>query len=302
MSTALVEKDLDAAIAERFGAITHKIDEMRESFMPLVIRGIDDTVGFKAVHAARMTVKNHRVAVEKRRKELKEDALRYGQAVDAAAKNITALLSPIEDHLASEEKTVNEEKERIKNAERLRIEAEEKAKREAEEARLKAERDAEIERMRIEREKLAEQQRVLDEEKRKIEAERKRIVEHQAEQQRAIDAEKRRLADIESARLRAIENERIRTEAAEKARLETEQRIAREAAEAKAKREAEEAAKLRIEQLRPDRDKLLVVADSVAAIDIPAVSMQAAKCAERIKLFIHDAAATVRRIVDEEIK
>jgi hypothetical protein len=57
------------------------IAEMADKYLPLKINGIDDREGFKAVHAARMIVKDSRIKVEKKRKELKEDALRYGQAI-----------------------------------------------------------------------------------------------------------------------------------------------------------------------------------------------------------------------------
>ena len=61
-----------------------------------------------------MVVKNHRVAVEKKRKDLKADALEWGRKVDAEAKRITVLLEPIEVHLQTEEDKVTKEKERIR--------------------------------------------------------------------------------------------------------------------------------------------------------------------------------------------
>jgi len=70
-----------------------------------------------------MVVKNHRVAVEKKRKDLKADALEWGRKVDAEAKRISALLEPIEVHLQTEEDKVTKEKERIK-AEKIRLEQE----------------------------------------------------------------------------------------------------------------------------------------------------------------------------------
>lgn len=90
------------------------ITEMRERFMPLAIKGVEDREGYKAVRDARLLVKNTRVGIEHKRKALKEDALRYGRAVDAEAKRITAQLEPIEEHLETQEKVVDDEKERIK--------------------------------------------------------------------------------------------------------------------------------------------------------------------------------------------
>ena len=103
------------------------IAKLKAEYMPLKIKAIDDAVGYKLVRAARMEVKALRIDVEKTRKGLKEESLIFGRAVDGEAKRITALLEPIEDYLHTQEKTVNEEKQRIKdeeaNKERERIQA-----------------------------------------------------------------------------------------------------------------------------------------------------------------------------------
>ena len=255
------------------------IAEMSADYMPLTINGLDDTEGFKAVHAARMVVRTTRVDVEKKRKELKADALKFGRTVDSEAKRITALLAPIEEHLQSEEDRFLKEKERIKT-EAARIEqdrldaikAEEEARlqaeRDAEAAKIKAEQDAENERLRVEREKLeaerlamdaarkemAEKARIaeekLDAERQAYEAEQKRLADIEQQkldtqrkameaEQEKIRAEKQRIADIEAERVRKEDMEKAKAEAAEEAKREAEERIAREAEEAKAKAEAE---------------------------------------------------------------
>ena len=43
--------------------------EMAEQYMGLTINGLDDKEGFATVHEARMTVRNTRVTIEKKRKE-----------------------------------------------------------------------------------------------------------------------------------------------------------------------------------------------------------------------------------------
>lgn len=91
------------------------IAELSNQYMTMKVNSATDDVGYKMVHYARMVVKGKRVEVEKKRKELKEDALRYGKAVDTEAKRITALLEPIEDHLAAQEKIVDDEKARLKS-------------------------------------------------------------------------------------------------------------------------------------------------------------------------------------------
>lgn len=297
MSVTLEETNVGESGLQRFCPTDSAIAEMASQYMPLAIQGVDDSEGYQLVHAARMSVRGHRVAVEKVRKELKADALKYGRKVDAEAKRITALLMPIEDHLAAEEDAYISEKERIRNAERLAAEAAAKAEadrikaeQEAEAARIKAEQEAEAAKLRTERERLAEEQRRLD------------------EQRRQMEAEKKRLADIEAARQREIENERIRAEAAEKARIETERRIEREAAElkaradaraaeAKARADAEAAAKSRAEALRPDKEKLMAFAGMVGGLEIPTVSDDSADAVESIRIVLNNAAKSIRTII-----
>jgi uncharacterized FlgJ-related protein len=123
----------------KFNVTDAAIAQMAERYMKLTINGLEDTEGFKAVHVARMDVKGRRIEVEKTRKSLKEEALRFGKLVDGEAKRITALIAPIEEHLQSEEDKIQAEKDRIK-AEEI-----EKAKAESAERAIEAERLAKIE-------------------------------------------------------------------------------------------------------------------------------------------------------------
>ena len=288
------------------------IATLAERFLPLKINGVEDKDGFTAVHEARIMVKGYRVDIEKKRKELKQEALEYGKKVDTEAKRITCLLEPIEDHLIKEEDAYNAAKEAIKNAARLRAEAEARAKAEAEAAALKAQQEAEAARLRAEAEKLAAERRAMEAERRKAEeaaaAERAR----QKAQQDRIDAERRkveeerqRLANIEAARQRDLERQRIARQAAESARIETEARIKREAEEKAAREKAEaekaEAAKIRAEALRPDREKLLVVASIVAGISMPLVSDVAYTTALAITRILDKAAEDILAAINRDL-
>ena len=103
------------------------IDELRAEFMPLAIVSIDDKIGFEAVHEARMTIRDKRISIEKRRKELKAHALTYGEQVDGEAKRLTALLEPVEAHLEGEEarykEWVADKKKAAEAAERAKVDA-----------------------------------------------------------------------------------------------------------------------------------------------------------------------------------
>jgi Icc-related predicted phosphoesterase len=279
-----------------------EISALKEKFMPLEINGVNDTGGAKAVHNARIIIKNHRVDVEKRRKELKADSLKWGQRVDAEAKRITGLLDPIEQHLIGQEDAYEAEKERIKNAERLRLEAEARAKQEAEAARLKSEHDAEVARMKAEAEKIASERAALDAERARIEAQAQALADATAAHQREVDAEERRkaavlqaerdrLAAIELVKQRQLEIEEAKAKAAERARIETESRIAREAEEAKQKTEREEATRIRLEELRPDKEKMLAFADKLDTLQIPRIFESAM---EEVHKVISEASEKIR--------
>lgn len=301
---------------------------LADKYMGLTISGLDDRKGFDAVHAARMTVKNTRVAVEKRRKELKADALAYGQAVDAAARELTGLLTPIESHLEAEEQAVVDAREKIKREaeERRRQIAQDrydkliacgvmpslpevaaltdeqfavaladaekiKAEREAAElARQKAEAEA-AEKRRAEEAKLAAERAELEAMRKQQEADAARL-----------KAESDRLAAEEQAKQRAIELEKAKAEAAEKARIETEKRLAEEAAmkvaadelrrlREKEEADAAEAARLKAEAERPQREKILAVAEAVEALEFPA-----GPGSDDVKAVLANAAAAIRVI------
>jgi len=283
----------------RFSPTDAAIAAMAAEYMPLKIVDVNDAAGFQAVHSARMVVKQHRVAVEKVRKDLKADALEYGRKVDGEAKRICGLLAPIETHLEQQENAYNTARDAIRNAARLKAEREAAAAKAAEEARIKAEQEAENERLRIERERLDAERAAMQAEQARIEsaqqAERERLDrERQAmeAEQRAVAAEQQRLAQVEADRLRAIENERIRQEAGEQARVETEQRLAREAADA-------EATRLRAEALRPDHDKLLSIAEQIEQIRVPSVSAEATPFAIRIQSVLLKTTDAICAIVAE---
>lgn len=239
------------------------IAKMAEQYMVLRIDGIDDKKGFDIVHKARMDVKNHRVAVEKKRKELKADAWAYGKMVDSEAKRLTAMLEPIEEHLAAEEQAVLDEKARIQ--------------REKEEAaqRVLDERVAALQAVGVTpsvglvrawsdeqyAEQLATATRIYEEEKAKAEAEAEERARKEAEEAEARRKEQERLAAerAEVERQRAeMEAQRQKEEEARRAEREAMEAELRKQEALRMEREAEEQAKLRAERekLEAERRKL----------------------------------------------
>ena len=91
------------------------ISQMREKYMALELTDLTDKEAYSVVCFARKEVKGKRIAVEKRRVELKKDALSWGKLVDSSAKHIFEQLKPIEEHLQAEEDKVKLEKQRIED-------------------------------------------------------------------------------------------------------------------------------------------------------------------------------------------
>ena len=97
------------------------IQELADRYSGLTISGIDDKEGYKAVKAARIVMKGYRVDVDKRRKELNEDALKHQRMINSEAKRITEKLVYIEDSLANEEKKIDSLNAEIKAEEQRKI-------------------------------------------------------------------------------------------------------------------------------------------------------------------------------------
>ena len=108
------------------------------------------TSDMKMARIGRLELREKRLAIENTRKELKEQSLREGKAIDGIANVLKALIVPIEDYLEKQEKFV--EIRLTERTEQLRLEAEKKI----EEERIAKEKfeAEEREKMRLENEKL----------------------------------------------------------------------------------------------------------------------------------------------------
>jgi len=139
------------------------IEDLGKKYMTLKINGLEDKDGYSVVHQARMTMKDLRVRIEKKRKELKEDSLAYGRAIDGEAKRINSLIEPIENYLTAQEEEIDKTKEQIR-LENERIKYEELQKKFAPE----------------QAEKLAKEKEELDKQRAEQEDERQRLSEERA--------------------------------------------------------------------------------------------------------------------------
>ena len=318
----LQTKDIDTALAN-FSPADAAIEGMASRYLPLRVDGIKDKDGLAAVREARRDVRDHRIRVEKTRKELKADALEYGRRVDAEAKRITALLEPIESHLDAEVKLVEAEQARLaaereakKRAaldarmsrlaqfefqavpsevealdvdgfkallEKAEAEFMERKEREAAEARAEAERQAAIE---AERQRMEAERAELDRQQKLAEQARLEVERQKAE----IAAEREKLE-------REKQLEAAKALAAEKAAKDERERIEREAA---AKAAAEKAAKAeaeRLEALLPTKKRLMDYAASIRAAKNPFDG----QIASRVSAILNEAAGKIEQM-SQEIK
>lgn len=99
---------------KKFDVVVPAIEELKKTYLPLKIKSIEDKEGYEKVSKALRFMISKRNEVEEKRKELKADSLAYGKAVDGRAKEITFLLTPIEEHLRLEKEKIDDEIEALK--------------------------------------------------------------------------------------------------------------------------------------------------------------------------------------------
>lgn len=303
-----------------------EIAKLASQYMPLAIADAKDKQGYEIVHAARMDVKQKRVMVEKTRIELKADALRYGKAVDAEAKRLTALLEPIEGHLTKQEEVYTAEIERQK-AEKARAAAAKLQERISDLQAFGAQINLEVLRAMSDSDFAVALKTAADAWE-KAEAERKRLAEETAKREAEMMAERERAAkameearriaqeamaaqvaaekatrdaqEAERAAAAKVQAEKDKAAAVERARIEEAERIKAEA-EAKAQRAAEIAAlkaenDRRDEELRPVMERIAALA---SAIETLAVALPFDPASTKAKDIVIAAASRLRALAEE---
>lgn len=200
----------------------------------IVVTDENQVAEMKMAREGRLFLRAKRIEVEKARKQLKEQALREGRAIDGIANVLKALIVPIEEYLDEQEHYV--EKKRAAEEEARRLEAE-KLLREKEE-RERLEREAEERRIREENERLRKE---AEEKAAALKAEREAAAKAQREAEAKAEREKKAAEEKSRKEREEIEAQaKAEREAAEKAaREEREKAIAEERAKAKAKAKKE---------------------------------------------------------------
>lgn len=292
----------------------------------IVVTDVEDKKGMKLAGDTRKAIKAIRVAGEKKRKELKEDALRTGQAIDAIFRPFDLALTTHEEYLAQQENFAE------------RIEAERMA-------RVKAERDAKLASLGVDPAgyvTAAMTDQAFADCVAGIEAQKKAAAEAAAKAEAERIAKEK--ADAEAREAQRIENERLRAEAAEREKaLQAERaqaaaaaeqaRKEREAVEAKARAEREAAERVATEERRkreaaerelrekqaeadrqakaeaaaakkaaraPDKTKVLDVAERLRTLQLPEVkSEEASALLGQVNMRISQLASWIEQQADQ---
>ena len=261
--------------------------EWKEKAMAINVTNAAQKEEIKQARTARLALKGIRVDTEKRRKEMKEESLRKGKAIDGMANVIFYLIEPIEKYLQEQEDFS------------ARLEAKER-----EETRQLREIESDpywaffpqtVDLGTITDEVFASLLNGAKLQKQAADAERKRQEDEAAEKLR-IELEAREAQRLENIALRekAAEQDEImrkEREAAQKAQREIQdvldtERFARKAIEAEDLREKEEAERIAHEAAQaPDLDKMRAYAAKIRAIETPALSSIELAC--RFSVFIN---------------
>lgn len=314
--------DLLAKFAEPFQQAQYIINESKG----ITVTSEDQKAEMEEARVARLELKRLRVDTEHTRKELKEQSLREGKAIDGMANIIKAMIIPTEEYLESQEKF----------AERLAAEryahrcAERKsqlekyvtdptyfkyedlgdeefkaliqqlvdAKAAREEAERKAKEVAEAEAKRLEEERVAREKAAAAEAERmrkENEKLRSEAIAREAElaEQRAIEEKRQAVERAEQEKKLAAEQAKAAEERAKREAIEAEQRRQAEV-EAKAKAQAEEEQRQAL--LAPDKEKLVKFADDIERIQLPAVAnREAGKVLDETKDFLSRISKNLRQ-------
>jgi len=185
----------------------------------IVVTDESQVAEMKMAREGRLFLRQKRIAVEKARKQLKEQALREGKAIDGIANVLKALIVPIEEYLDEQEHFVEIKQQAEEEARRLEAE---KALREKEEAERKA-KEEEQKRIVAENERLRKE---TEARQRQLEKERAEADERIRKEREAADAKIRK--EREAAEAKLAEERRIAEAKAKKEREELEKKLAEE--------------------------------------------------------------------------
>jgi hypothetical protein len=236
-------------ILEKFQNYFEIAAQWEQKAKGIVVTDASQKAEMQMAKAGRLFLKEKRVTLEKARKELKEQSLREGKAIDGIANVLKAVIVPIEEYLEKQERFVEIQKEEAEAAHRAEVERrmeEERIAKEKAEAEERERIRLENERLKaeaIEREKQAQAERerqakILAEQQAKAAAEKKAIEDKARKEREAAEAKARKEREVIEAAARIEREKQAKILAEQKAKADAERKKQEEVLR-KAKEEAE---------------------------------------------------------------
>ena len=111
-----LEKTTQSMLIASFVPFLQKVQQWKKDAEALVVTDATQTAKMKMAREARLELKRIRNEADKTRKMLKEDSLRYGKAVQGIYNIIEYTVVPIEEHLERQEKFVEIQEQKEKEA------------------------------------------------------------------------------------------------------------------------------------------------------------------------------------------
>lgn len=113
-----VSQDSQKALVEAFGGPFEEVGEILADYQNIKVTDVTQIKEMAEAREKRIALKNARTTVERKRKELKEDSLKTGRAIDAVARFVKEQIEPAEKYLETQEK-FKELRDKAEAAERL---------------------------------------------------------------------------------------------------------------------------------------------------------------------------------------
>ena len=115
IATVTANEQISLMISDAFSGFFQEAFEWKEKAYGLIVTDFTQTDLMKEARQSRLAVKAIRVAIENKRRQLKEDYLKTGQAIDKIAGELKQALEGIEEHLDKQERFEQIETARIRD-------------------------------------------------------------------------------------------------------------------------------------------------------------------------------------------
>jgi hypothetical protein len=302
-----IAKNSAQQLIDVFGAPFTEAGKIIKDYESIVVTSEDQLDIMAEAKTKRLLLKRVRTTVENKRKELKEDSLRTGKAIDAVAKYIKDTITPVENYLELQEmfaKTQQAKRDAEKRELRLKqltpytdnpfmydyfSMTEEMFTELVDTLKLQHERKLEEER-RVEEQRIAKEKFEAEEQER-VRAENLKL-RKEAEERDAREIKERKQREAEQ----RIAQDKLDEERKKREALEAEQRAEREKLETERKQHEEE---IRQSLLAPDKEKLLMLATKIEATELPAL---ASKDAQAVLNQVEELLARVSKYIRGNVK